>query len=61
MKHLKIFYEFAAGTEHFSFSEARSFPSLQQLIAYYRSNPLLENFGYKHMVGVKLKLPFKDA
>ena len=58
VKHLKIFYEAEAG---YSFSQARSFPTLQRLITHYRSNDLLENFGYKHMVGVKLKLPFKNA
>ena len=45
----------------FSFSNARRFPSLVQLIGYYRSNDLLENFGYKDMEGMKLVLPYKSA
>jgi hypothetical protein len=41
--------------------QARSFPSLQELILYYRTRDLLENFGYKHMEGVRLTCPYKNA
>ena len=61
VKHLRIFWEVVGGEERFSFSQARSFATLQQLIAFYRNRDLVENFGYKHMVGVKLKLPYRNA
>jgi hypothetical protein len=41
--------------------QARSFPSLQELILYYRSRDLLENFSYRHMEGVRLTCPYKNA
>jgi len=62
VKHLKIFCELDQhNCEKFSFSQARSFQSITELIGYYRTNDLLENFSYKHMIGVKLALPYKNA
>ena len=57
VKHMKIFWE----NGRFSFSPARSFDSLVSLINYYRTNELLENFGYKDMEGIKLSTPYKSA
>ena len=63
VKHMKIYVENDENLQGkvFSFSNARRFPSLVQLIGYYRSNDLLENFGYKDMEGMKLVLPYKSA
>jgi len=62
VKHLKIYTEYGQHDQQlFSFSAARRFDSLNKLINYYRSHDLLENFRYKPMEGVKLKLPYKNA
>jgi len=62
VKHMKIYVENDENCgKVFSFSPARSFSSLVQLISYYRSNDLLENFGYKELEGVKLVIPYKNA
>ena len=63
VKHMKIYVENDENLQcqFFSFSNARRFPSLNQLIGFYRSNDLLENFGYKDMEGMKLVIPFKSA
>ena len=61
VKHLKVYRDRDGDEERFSFSPARSFPTLQGLIGHYRTNDLLENFSYSHMVGAKLKLPYKNA
>ena len=62
VKHLKIFCMLDEDNEErFSFSAARSFQSVVDLINYYRTHDLLENFSYKHMLGLKLKLPYKNA
>jgi len=63
VNHLKIF---CSGMDEnnltrFSFSQARDFATLEELIRFYRDHDLLENFSYKHMVGLKLSLPYKDA
>ena len=63
VKHMKIYVENDENLQcqFFSFSNARRFPSLNQLIGFYRTNDLLENFGYKDMEGMKLVIPFKSA
>eukprot|EP00090_Calanus_glacialis_P036498 TRINITY_DN6235_c0_g1_i1.p1 TRINITY_DN6235_c0_g1~~TRINITY_DN6235_c0_g1_i1.p1 ORF type:complete len:771 (-),score=186.86 TRINITY_DN6235_c0_g1_i1:114-2426(-) len=62
VKHMKIYVESDENCgKVYSFSPARSFSSLVQLINYYRSNDLLENFGYKELEGVKLNNPYKSA
>jgi len=62
VKHMKIYVESDENCgKAYSFSPARSFSSLVQLISYYRSNELLENFGYKELEGVKLNIPYKNA
>ena len=63
VKHMKVYVENDENLKckFFSFSNARQFPSLNQLIAFYRTNDLLENFGYKDMEGMKLVIPFKSA
>ena len=59
VKHMKIYVE--DNGKAFSFSRARQFPTLVQLIGYYRCNDLLENFSYKDMEGMKLVTPYKSA
>ena len=63
VKHMKIFVEWddRRQVKLFSFSHARKFSSLVQLISYYRCNDLLENFGYKEMEGMKLIIPYKSV
>ena len=63
VKHMKIYIENDENLQGkvYSFSNARYFSSLVQLISFYRSNDLLENFGYKDMEGIKLVLPYKSA
>jgi len=63
VKHMKIYIENDENLQGkvYSFSNARYFSSLVQLISFYRSNDLLENFGYKDMEGMKLVLPYKSA
>jgi len=62
VKHMKIYVENDENCgKVYSFSPARNFSSLVQLINYYRSNDLLENFGYKELEGVKLNMPYKSA
>ena len=56
---MKIYVE--DNSKAFSFSRARQFPTLVQLIGFYRSNDLLENFSYKDMEGMKLVTPYKSA
>ena len=59
VKHMKIYVE--DNSKAYSFSRARQFPTLIQLIGFYRSNDLLENFSYKDMEGMKLVTPYKSA
>merc|ERR1719319_1656203 len=71
VKHLKIYVmpgeaprpgRPASGTGLcYCFSEARSFPSLPELVAFYRTKDLLENFSYRELEGVTLKTPYKNA
>ena len=61
VKHMKIYFENDENFKSYSFSRARVFPTLVQLIGYYRSNDLLENFGYKDMEGMRLVTPYKSA
>ena len=63
VKHMKIYVEFDENSQdtYYSFSNARRFTSIVQLIGYYRTNDLLENFGYKDMEGMKLIIPYKTA
>lgn len=42
-------------------SEARNFHSVQELVVYYRSHDLTENFNYDFLKGLKLRTPFKDV
>ena len=61
VKHMKIYVDQDENHKNYSFSRARVFPSLVQLIGYYRSNDLLENFSYKEMEGLRLVMPYKSA
>ena len=61
VKHMKIYFENDENFKRYSFSRARVFPTLGQLIGFYRSNDLLENFGYKEMEGMRLVTPYKSA
>ena len=61
VKHMKIYFENDENYKAYSFSRARVFPTLVQLIGFYRSNDLLENFGYKDMEGMRLVTPYKSA
>ena len=62
VKHMKVYCKNSDdnGLLYF-FSEARCFPTVNQLVNYYRNNDLLENFSYKGMEGMTLKIPFKNA
>ncbi len=44
----------------YSFSGARSFESIQKLVAFYRDKDLTENFDYPSLKGVPLKNAYKD-
>lgn len=61
VKHLKIYVVPGEDGLSYCFSEARSFPSLPELVAFYRSKDLLENFSYRELEGVTLKTPYKNA
>ena len=63
VKHMKIYVDYDENLQRkvYSFSQARVFASLVQLIGFYRSHDLLENFGYKEMEGMKLIIPYKSV
>ena len=63
VKHMKIYVDYDENLQRkmYSFSQARNFSSLAQLIGFYRSHDLLENFGYKEMEGMKLIIPYKSV
>lgn len=62
VKHMKIYVEGVGSRQvSYSFSEARSFPTLPQLIGFYRTRDLLENFSYRELEGVKLTTPYKNV
>jgi hypothetical protein len=62
--HMKIAVEpaGAGAPPQYSFSEARRFPSLAQLVGCYRwERDLLENFSYRELEGVRLATPYQAA
>lgn len=44
----------------FRFSAAHSFPSIQKMIAFYRSHDLTDDFDYEILKGITLKTPYKN-
>ena len=48
------------GSTTYCFSGARSFPSIQNMVAFYRARDLTENFDYPALKGVPLRTPYKS-
>lgn len=62
VKHMKIYVDWDdSGDAQYSFSEARKFPTLPQLIGFYRTRDLLENFSYRELEGIRLSQPYKNV